>query len=553
MTYTYKLARRLARLRNGTALVLPLLAACAAGDPVSPTDNPPTDSGPDGLVAISPRQVTLEGSQGVLFRAFESLIPGSSQVTSIEWTTTGGTIDAGGSYTSSGTGAFKVVGRRKGNPHNPPDTSIVVVVPPQPTLVRIDLTPATATVGGGLQQQFAVVGRRSDGTEVPIGVNWSATGGTIDAGGLYTAGRIAGTYKVIATHVTTGLADTSIVTVPSATLAGITLSPSSVSLGAGQGRQFSATGRLSDGTTASVPVAYSATGGAISVNGYYSAGSTGGTFRVVATAQGGKADTSSVTITATAPPPSSVLFNADFENGSWPDGTGIIQCGSGRITIFSASAKPYATAPNPRRGNRAVAFRTMSTDTYPCTPSANARSQAESPRIFANGGEYWEAWSLYVPSDFPTLTGWMMSREDYSAVGGGEPALGFYVGNREIAFNADYDAVTMHNTKVASLPRPTGVWLDFLVHVRVSDDPGSGFVELWYSSNGGPVQNVPLTGGITVGGVSRLVCQTMLASHVSGGGQFILNNYRDPAAATQTILYFDEAKVGTTRDAVEIP
>jgi len=304
MTFTHKLARRLALLRSGPVLLLPILAACAAGEPFTPPDNSSSDPSGDGPVALSPREVTLEGKQGLLFRAFESLIPGSSQVTSVEWTATGGSITGDGSYTPTSTGAFRVVGRRKGNPHNPPDTSIVVVVPPQPTLVALDLTPSSATVGAGLQQQFTVMGVQSDGAEVPIGVTWTATGGTIDAGGLYTAGNTAGTYKVIAKHVTTSLADTAVVTVPPATLTAITMTPTSVSLGPGQGQQFSVEGRLSDGTiTLTVPVAYTATGGSISVSGYYTAGSTGGTYRVIATAQGGKADTSTVTITASATPP----------------------------------------------------------------------------------------------------------------------------------------------------------------------------------------------------------------------------------------------------------
>ncbi|HZE75103.1 MAG TPA: hypothetical protein VE091_07315 [Gemmatimonadales bacterium] len=311
MTFTFKLARRLARLRIIPALLLPILAACAAGEPLDPSTSS-IDTGDDGAVALSPRTVTVEGTQGVLFRAFESLIPGSSQVTSIEWTTTGGSIAGDGNYTPGTTGAFRVVGRRKGNPHNPPDTSVVIVVPPQPSLVAVVLTPSTTTVGGGLQQQFSAAGRLSDGTEVPIGVTWSATGGSIDAGGLYTAGLTPGSYRVIATHVTTSLADTSVVTVPPATLSSITLSPGSTSLSPGQGQQFSVTGRLSDGTTSySVPVAYTATGGSISVTGYYTAGSSGGTFRVIATSQSGKADTSSVSVSGSVLPGSTWL-NEDF-------------------------------------------------------------------------------------------------------------------------------------------------------------------------------------------------------------------------------------------------
>ena len=315
MTYTYKLARRLARLRHGPAVLLPLLVACAAGEPSGPNSDPlTTDTGADGAVALSPRVVVLEGSQGVLFRAFESLIPGSNQVTSIEWTASGGAIDASGSYASTSIGAFKVVGRRKGNPHNPPDTSTVIVTPPQPTVVALDLTPSTATVGGGLQQPFAVVGILSDGSRVTVGVTWTATGGTIDAGGLFTAPRTAGTYKVIAKHVTTNIADTAVVTVPTATLTSITLSPSSVSLSAGQGQQFSVVGQLSDGSTVSVPVAYTATGGIMSATGYYTAGSTGGTFRVTAKAQSGPADSSTVSIAGSAtppPPPSGGLWRTE--------------------------------------------------------------------------------------------------------------------------------------------------------------------------------------------------------------------------------------------------
>ncbi len=45
-------------------------------------------------------------------QAANRFIPGSSQVTSIEWTATGGTISGDGSYTPSGTVSFKVIGRR---------------------------------------------------------------------------------------------------------------------------------------------------------------------------------------------------------------------------------------------------------------------------------------------------------------------------------------------------------------------------------------------------------------------------------------------------------
>ena len=321
MTFTHKLARRLARLRPDALLLFALLlrlTACAAGEPTSPGGVGTSTGDTDGPVALTPRSVTVEGSQPVLFRAFQSLIPGSAQVTSIEWTATGGTISSNGTFSSSQIGDFKVVGRRKGNPHNPPDTSTVVVVPPQPTLDHLILTPPSATVGMGLQQLFTAVGVLSDGTLVSVGVTWTATGGTIDPGGMYTAGRAAGTYQVTATHTTTGKTASGTVTIPSATLRAITLSPATASIPTGTAMQFSTIGTLSDGSTSSVPVTYAATGGTISVSGLYRAGSSTGVYRVVATAPDGKADTSTVTITTAPPPPAppggGLWLNEDFSS-----------------------------------------------------------------------------------------------------------------------------------------------------------------------------------------------------------------------------------------------
>src|SRR5262245_27502278 len=183
MTFTHKLARRLARLRPDALLLFALLlrlTGCAAGEPTSPAGTGTPTGDTDGPVALTPRSVTVEGSQPVLFRAFQSLIPGSSEVTSIEWTATGGSISSSGSFSATQLGDYKVVGRLKGNPHNPPDTSTVVVVPPQPTLDHRIVTPASTTVGMGLQQLFTAAGVLSDGTMVSVVVTWKSTGRTID-------------------------------------------------------------------------------------------------------------------------------------------------------------------------------------------------------------------------------------------------------------------------------------------------------------------------------------------------------------------------------------
>jgi len=551
MTYTYKLARRLARLRNVPALLLPILAACSAGQPtdISPS-NSPGDASAEGPVALNPREVTLEGTQHVLFRAFESLIPGSNQVTSIEWTATGGTINGDGSYAPTSTGSFKVIGRRKGNPKNQPDTSTVVVVPPQPSLASIIISPFNVTVAGGLQQQFTAIGHLSDGTEVSIGVDWTATGGTIDGGGLYTAGLTSGNYKVIAKHVTTGLADTAVVTIPAATLQSITLTPSSVSLSPGTGRQFSVAGRMSDGTTTSnVPVAYTATGGSISVSGYYTAGSTGGTYRVVATAQGGKADSSTVSITSSTSTSGSVWFTADFESGAWPSNTIFEQCVPGRIKVYSNSSKPSG-APSARRGSYFVGYTVLDTDTSPCTPTSNPRASGYR-QLFRPGDEMWEGFSVYIPTGFPSVPHFFMFEEDYGAPFNSPPPNGIWLQNfdgtgNKFYITGNYDGSAKTVQRVWSTKIVTGVWHDFVVHKRFATDK-SGWLEVWFDG-----QQVTFSDGST-----RLTNQqTMLTGATSAN--FSLMQYRSagmfPVSSYPNGLtvYFDEARVGTTRDVVDV-
>ena len=81
-----------------------------------------------------------------------------------------------------------------------------------PTLTAVEVTPATASVAAGATQQFSAVGRMSDNSTASVTVTWSATGGTVSTGGLYTAGTTAGSYRVIAVQQGGTKADTSAVT-----------------------------------------------------------------------------------------------------------------------------------------------------------------------------------------------------------------------------------------------------------------------------------------------------------------------------------------------------
>jgi len=249
---------------------------------------------------LIPASATVTAGTSRSFTSYGRMSNGDSVAVSVTYSATGGTITAGGVYTAGqAAGDFQVIATQQGG--TLADTSPVTVTLAT-VLASVVLVPPAATLEVGTMQQFAAYGLMSNGDSVAVTVGYAATGGTISAGGLYTAGQTAGDFRVIATEQAGTLADTSSVTVvATTTLAQLVLVPPTVSLNAGATQQFAAYGRMNTGDSVAVSVSYSATGGTISAGGLYTAGQTGGDFRVIATQQGGTlADTSGVTITTSA-------------------------------------------------------------------------------------------------------------------------------------------------------------------------------------------------------------------------------------------------------------
>lgn len=162
------------------------------------------------------------------------------------------------------------------------------------------VTPEGSTVQAGATLQFQARTVLNDGDTTAGVVTWSATGGAISTGGLFTAGQTAGVFRVVA-RAQNGVADTATVNVavnsPNPTLVAVVISPATATVPAGGTAQFSAVGRLSNGTNQTVGITWLATGGVVSGTGLYTAGPTVGAWQVIATGPGGLADTAAVTIT----------------------------------------------------------------------------------------------------------------------------------------------------------------------------------------------------------------------------------------------------------------
>lgn len=303
MTYTFKLSRRLAMGRYWGMLALLLFAACAEDNPFDTTADHAPAWDQVGQVEVIPQSVFAEIHQPIQFHARERLAnarlaESDSEPIAVEWTSSGGTITDDGVFTATKTGRYKVIGRGRGKKA---DTTDVIVGDTLSNVVALELSPDTALLQPAQSRRFEAEGVLSDGSSTQVGAVWSATGGSIDAGGNYVAGSMPGRYRVVATNVAGTLSDTAVVDVATEApvLTAVELTPASVSLASRATQQFTLRGRMSDGSTSDVVTRFTATGGTITAAGLFTAGSTPGTYRVIATDSTGLADTSAVTVTGT--------------------------------------------------------------------------------------------------------------------------------------------------------------------------------------------------------------------------------------------------------------
>ena len=133
----------------------------------------------------------------------------------------------------------------------------------------------------GGTQQFTAAGHDASGNAVAITPAWSATAGTINATGFFTAPVTSGPVTVTATS--GGISGTAAATVNAGALSSITVSPGQVTLTNGRSQQFTAAGRDANGNVVAIMPIWSATAGTINATGFFTAPAASGTITVTAT------------------------------------------------------------------------------------------------------------------------------------------------------------------------------------------------------------------------------------------------------------------------------
>ena len=216
----------------------------------------------------------------------------------------GGTIDSAGNFTGGatpGTYASSVQASHNGI------TGFATVNVTAGPLGTMAVLPGVATMVAGAKQQFSAVGKDASGNSVPIAATWTVVsyGGTIDQGGLFTAGTVPGTYAGTIQATSGTLTATATVVLTAGPLSSISVTPSPVSMAINSTQQFTAIGKDAGGNVVAIAPAWSvvtaSNGASITPAGLYTAGTVTGTFvnKVRATSGG---VSGYATITGTAGP-----------------------------------------------------------------------------------------------------------------------------------------------------------------------------------------------------------------------------------------------------------
>ena len=200
--------------------------------------------------------------------------------------------------------------------------------------VQVSVSPGSKTLQPGQTQQFTASVTGTSNTAV----TWTATGGTISSGGLFTAGSTAGTsFTVTATSAADPTKSASAsVTIQAAPVVSVTVSPTSATLQAGQTQQFTATVTGSSNAA----VTWTATGGTISSSGLFTAGSNAGTsFIVTATSAADPTKSASASVTIQAAPVSVTISptSATLQPGQTQQFTATVTGSSNTAVTWTAT------------------------------------------------------------------------------------------------------------------------------------------------------------------------------------------------------------------------
>ncbi|HJU84234.1 MAG TPA: Ig-like domain-containing protein, partial [Holophagaceae bacterium] len=336
-------------------------------------------------------------------------------------------------------------------------TSLAVSATSAP-LVAVVVTPAAPSIAAGTTQPFIATGVFSDTStqDLTAASAWASSApavATVDGSGLATA-LTAGTSTLSATA--NGITGNATLTVTTATLSSIAVTPVSPSLAAGTGLQFTATGTFSDGSTQNLTslVAWSSSNGAaatISTTGFAS-GLAGGSTTITATL-GLVSGSTTLTITnatlasiSVSPVDPSIakgttqafLAEGLFSDGSKQDLTAQVAWSSSLTSVATVDSTGLATGLGTGTTTITATFGALSgSTTLTVTPATLLSIGVTPPTASAPAGigVSFSATGIFsdgTSQDLTALVGWTSSDTSVAVVDPAGLATGLATGNATI-------------------------------------------------------------------------------------------------------------------------
>jgi hypothetical protein len=202
-------------------------------------------------IAVTPANPSVAVGLTQQFTATGTFTDGNTQnlTNSVKWTTSNTTATT---ISPSGLALGLVTGSATIQAASGSITGSTTLVVTSAALSSIAVTPTTPTIAQGVTQQFTATGTYTDSSTLNLttSVAWSSSDKSIatitTAGGLAT-GVASGDSTIQATY--QGKNGTTTLTVSSATLSSIAVTPGNASIAQGLTEQFAATGTYNDGST----------------------------------------------------------------------------------------------------------------------------------------------------------------------------------------------------------------------------------------------------------------------------------------------------------------
>jgi hypothetical protein len=152
-------------------------------------------------------------------------------------------------------------------------------------------------------------------------------------------------------------------------------------------------------------------------------------------------------------------------------------------------------------------------------------------RIFHNGDELWLGDAVYMPPGFPTDVRWTVFNQWKDIA----PDLG----SPTWSINVERGQIGLWNVSrgwIGREPARTGVWQNYVVHMKLTTDSSGFAVVYWSTGDDVPVQ-IGRYDGVTYRGAAEMVPR--------------MGYYRDPAISSTDTVYHAGVRVGDSFDAVD--